>query len=212
MPAGAGAEGQQPARKRRRSDKNGNPDWATFYKNGLPREIIIIDDTPEPEAAPSVKTPVSSQTLLNGNTNNVNGRSAGRPAAKKRKRDDDVTRYDPVHNIVNGNRTQASHSGSTISSDRTNSAIHTTAATSLGSLSSNGNYDVIEVQPGQKRKRTRQQVAVEAKKREVLTLGHLFSSYQPPPHPPKKANDVTVRVVADVSCPSTRSSPSVNLD
>ncbi|KOS16696.1 Dual specificity protein kinase lkh1 [Escovopsis weberi] len=32
-----------PARKRPRM-----PDWAEFYKNGVPREIIVIEDTPEP--------------------------------------------------------------------------------------------------------------------------------------------------------------------
>ena len=89
-------------------------------------------------------------------------------------------------------------SGSTISSDRTNSANHTTAATSLGSLSSNGQYDY-EAQPGQKRKRTRQQHAEEVKRRELGMLGHTYTSYQPPPHPPKKAAEVFVRVESDVS-------------
>ena len=195
----------QPARKRRRSKE---PDWKDFYKNGLPKEIIVIDDTPEPDKV--LTPPSSSKTAASGTitanapvtngtttTNTAATANTSRHIAKKRKRDDEATHYDPVHNRVvasNPNDTP----GSTISSDRTNSAIHTTAATSLGSLSSNGQYDY-DAQPGQKRKRTRQQLANEAKKREVGMLGQAYTSYQPPPHPPKKAPDVHVRVVADVS-------------
>ena len=40
------ANGRQSDQKRTRSRK---PDWETFYKNGLPKEIIVIDDSPEPE-------------------------------------------------------------------------------------------------------------------------------------------------------------------
>ncbi|KAJ1303647.1 hypothetical protein OPQ81_008075 [Rhizoctonia solani] len=138
--------------------------------------------------------------------------SAARHAPKRRKRDDDVpttlgTRYDPVHHSrLNGSTTtprqqNGTPSGSTNSSSgRTDSAIHTTAATSLGSLSSNGQYDY-EGQPGQKRKRTRQQVANEVKRRENAIVGHNFPSYQPPPYPPKKAGEVHVRVIPDVSDP-----------
>ncbi|EOO04142.1 putative cmgc clk protein kinase protein [Phaeoacremonium minimum UCRPA7] len=196
----------QPARKRRRSRE---PDWHTFYKNGLPKEIIVIDDdSPEPDKS---SVPAVSKTLVNGaangshtngvNSGTTNGTSA-RHIAKKRKRDDDGARYDPVHHSrLNGSATNTPHhnetpSGSTISSDRTNSAIHTTAATSLGSLSSSGHYDY-DTQPGQKRKRTRQQIANEAKRRELGLLGQSYTSYRPPPHPVKKASDVHVRVVPD---------------
>ncbi|MBE3045011.1 hypothetical protein IMZ48_21125, partial [Candidatus Bathyarchaeota archaeon] len=47
--------------------------------------------------------------------------------------------------------------------------------------------------------RTRQQVANEAKRREVDLLGDAYISYKPPPQPPKKASDVPVRAVPDVS-------------
>ena len=182
----------QPARKRRRSKE---PDWGTFYKNGLPREIIVIDDTPEPER-PGAAT-ASSQTLAGGRarvvaTNGVNGSSA-----KKRKRDDEHTPYDPVHHSA----AVASHtpSKSTAPSDRTNSAINTTAATSLGSLSSNGQYEY-DIQPGQKRKRTtRQQIANEARRREAGNLTDAYANYRPPPYPPKKARDVHIAVIPDVS-------------
>lgn len=204
----------QPARKRRRSRE---PDWHTFYKNGLPKEIIIIDDdSPEPDQS---SVSAASKALVNGaangnHTNGVNGGTtngtAARHIAKKRKRDDEGTRYDPVHHSkLNGSATNTPHhnetpSGSTISSDRTNSAIHTTAATSLGSLSSSGHYDY-DTQPGQKRKRTRQQIANEAKRRELGLLGQSYTSYRPPPHPVKKASDVHVRVVPDVRHPNLTS-------
>jgi len=203
MPAHPSAhQDSLPASKRRRSD---GPDWQEFYKNGLPKEVIVIDDSPEPAT-----TPASTKTLTNGHTNGVAPgaptpatTAGGRHVAKKRKRDDEApaTRYDPVHNRVLSSNTNERPSGSTISSDRTNSVIQTTAATSLGSHSSNGNghYDY-EAQPGQKRKRTtRQQIANEAKKREVDLLSHPHVSYQPPPNPPKKASEVPVRLCPDVS-------------
>ncbi|KAK0630841.1 kinase-like domain-containing protein [Bombardia bombarda] len=191
-----------PTRKRRRSRE---PDWGTFYKNGLPKEIIIIDDTPEPETPVSGDAP--SHTLTNGHTNGTVVASSNEPTAhhlaKKRKRDDVQARYDPVHHskIVGSHphtpRRHVSPSKSTVSSDRTNSAIHTTAATSLGSLSSNGQYEY-EVQPGQKRKRTtRQQIANEARRREAGALADAYTSYQPLTYPPKKAPEVHVKVIAD---------------
>ncbi|KAK7711286.1 serine threonine protein kinase CMGC group [Diaporthe eres] len=209
------ANGSPDSRKRRRQSP---VDWNKFYGGQPPKEIIVIDDSPGPDGA-AVSAVPASQTLTNGNAaynyaNGVNGgpvtanTSAARHAPKRRKRDDDAptgsgTRYDPVHHSrLNGSTTTphqngATPSASTISSsDRTNSAIHTTAATSLGSLSSNSQYDH-DVQPGSKRKRTRQQVANEVKRRENAIIGHAYPSYHPPPQPPKKAADVHVRVIPD---------------
>jgi dual-specificity kinase len=181
----------QPPRKRRRSRE---PDWKTFYKNGLPKEVIVIEDTPEPEQPNGVSSSaqtLSGRTLVAGDSS-VNGSSM-----KKRKRDDDLTPFDPVHHSA----ITASHtpSKSTIASDRTNSAIQTTAATSLGSLSSNGQYEY-DTQPGQKRKRTtRQQIANEARRREAAIANDALAHYRPPPFPPKKARDVHIKVIPDVS-------------
>ncbi|TPX13807.1 uncharacterized protein E0L32_005751 [Thyridium curvatum] len=185
----------QPVRKRRRSRE---PDWHNFYKNGLPKEIIVIDDTPEPEPARTASAP---KPLTNGHAANGTGHHAipvddsttAHHVSKKRRRDDEATHYDPVHNRIVSSHTYDTASGSTVSSDRTSSAAHTTAPTSL---SSNGQYDY-EVPSGQKRKRTRQQIANEAKKQELSILGQAFAAYQPPPHPPKKAGDVPVRVIHD---------------
>lgn len=188
------ANAQQSSKKRQRSREPRNPDWDQFYKNGLPKEVIVIDDSPEPALAPA--TNGSSVRAVNGVDN--------RHAAKKRKRDDVGTAYDPVYQLGPDSQTpqyKASASGSTISTDRTTSAVHTTAATSLGSHSSNGQNSYEEaVQPGAKRKRTttRLQQANEAK-RLLEETSDAFTSYRPPPRPPIKAADVQVKQVADVS-------------
>jgi dual-specificity kinase len=180
------------------------PDWDDFYKNGLPQEIIVIDDTPEPSRRPAS---VSSQALTAGHTHEVDtSASENGHAAKRQKRHNDrePAPYDPVYHSIASSHARtsgqlASPSKSTVSSDRTNSAIHTTAATSLGSLSSsNGTYDY-ETQAGPKRRRTtRQQAANDAKRLEELRRD-AFQAYEPPPFPPKKAAEVPVKVITDVS-------------
>lgn len=181
----------QPPRKRRRSRE---PDWKSFYKNGLPKEIIVIDDTPEPEQPHAAAA--AAQALTNGRQH-VAPNGAPGSSAKKRKRDDEPTPYDPVHHSAAvGSHTP---SKSTVASDRTNSAIHTTAATSLGSLSSNGQYEY-DSPSSQKRKRTtRQQLANEARRREAAINTDALAHYRPPPYPPKKARDVHIKVISDVS-------------
>ncbi|PSR79745.1 serine threonine protein kinase CMGC group [Coniella lustricola] len=208
-----------PSAKRRKRDSP--VDWTKFYGGQPPKEIIVIDDTPEPDSSAvsvvSVPQTVGKASTVYSYTESTNGAGSGgvsanisatRHAPKKRKLDDDVpsslgVRYDPVHHSrLNGSagnaaRQNGTPTGSTISSsDRNSSAMHTTAATSLGSRSSNGQYDH-DAQPGHKRKRTRQQVANEVKRRETAIVGHNFPSYHPPPHPPKKAGDVHVRVIPD---------------
>lgn len=200
MPASSSASVPKQNPKKRQRSREREPDWHKFYKNGLPKEVIVIDDSPSPDPSASVAS------------NNLPGRSIaesnGRPAAKKRKRDDVGAAYDPVYHLgpsVSNNRSEEykENSGSTISTDRTTSAIHTTAATSLGSHSSNGQtgYEAVEAQPGQKRKRTatRLQIANEAKRKELEVNGDAFTNYKPPPRPPIKAAEVLVKQVADNS-------------
>ncbi|KEY65911.1 hypothetical protein S7711_07942 [Stachybotrys chartarum IBT 7711] len=178
------------SRKRRRSRE---PNWDKFYANGLPKEIIVIDDTPEPEANIGRKVAASNIPPL------ANDATVSSHSNKRRRRDGDanVTRPAGYHvQYVNSQATtphqNTTPNGTTLSSsDRTNSARHTTAPTSL---SSSGHDDV---QAPQKRKRTRQQVASEAKRRDVDGLGDRFFTYKPPPYPPKKAADVSIRVVHD---------------
>ncbi|KAH6606856.1 hypothetical protein Trco_006009 [Trichoderma cornu-damae] len=173
----------QPSRKRRRSRE---PDWNSFYRNGLPKEIIVIDDTPEPEANTGRK--VANASLASFSHANT--------APPKRRRDDPPVGYH-VQYITNSHTNtplpNATPAGSTLSSDRTNSALNTTAPTSL---SSNGQYDELAA-PLKRKRTTRQQVANEAKRRDVDGLGGAFMAYKPPPFPPKKSAEVSVRVIND---------------
>ncbi len=192
----------QPAKKRRRSK---GPDWQEFYRNGLPNEIIVIDDdTPEPTANTSRKitngTSTAAATIGNTANNIVSATAAAsnvsavRQPPRKRRRDDEAAATQGTgYHIQYLNSHTNTPAGSTISSDRTNSALNTTAPTSL---SSNSQYD--DAAP-LKRKRTRQQVANEAKRRDTDVLGNRCFTYKPPPLPPKKASDVNVRIIADVS-------------
>lgn len=186
---------KQATRKRPRSKE---PDWDKFYENGLPEVVIVIDDSPPPE----------KEGISNGKTGHTIAEGSTRHAAKKRKPNDAGSTYEQgyqhgSHSNHASPRYKDSHSGSTVSTDRTTSAIHTTAATSLGSHSSNGQngFEPVEPQPGQKRKRTatRLQLANEAKRKELEAHGDAFTSYIPPPRPPIKAPEVLVKQVADVS-------------
>lgn len=197
MPSSSTAVPKPNPKKRQRYREPREPDWHKFYKNGLPKEVIVIDDSPTPEPSASViSNPQATRSVAGGDT---------RHAAKKRKLVGVGSAYDPVYHVGPSHSNDQSpaykdSSGSTISTDRTTSAIHTTAATSLGSHSSNG-YEAVDVQPGQKRRRTatRLQIANEAKRKELETNGDAFTNYKPPPQPPIKAPDVQVKQVADVS-------------
>ncbi|PMD36643.1 kinase-like protein [Hyaloscypha variabilis F] len=201
MPISSSASASRPnPKKRQRSREPREPDWHKFYKNGLPKEVIVIDDSPTPEPSASILSNTQATRSVAG--------EGSRHAAKKRRRDDVGAAYDPVYHLepshsLNQSPEYKDSSGSTISTDRTTSAIHTTAATSLGSHSSNGQsgYEAAEVQPGQKRKRTntRLQLANEARQKQLETNGDAFTSYKPPPRPPIKAPDVQVKQVADNS-------------
>ncbi|KAF2103836.1 kinase-like protein [Rhizodiscina lignyota] len=177
------------------------PDWAEFYKNGLPKEVIVIDDdSPDP--------PASTSRAGNANTNGVaNGTS--RHADKKRKTGQSAA-YDPVYQQQTSYSTTQtpyadnSSSHNTVSTDRTTSAIHTTAPTSLGSQVSTGTYKPLadEGMVGQKRKRTTRQAAQDEaakdpKRRQLERPEDPYQCYVPPPKPPIKAKDVYVQVVHD---------------
>lgn len=180
------------------------PDWAEFYKNGLPKEVIVIDDeddSPAPSASAARAGAANTNRVANG---------ASRHADKKRKTGQ-TTAYDPVyqqHTSYSTTQTpyaENSSSHNTASTDRTTSAINTTAPTSLGSQVSNGTYKappVDEGMVGQKRKRATRQAqdegAKEPKRRQLERPEDPYHNYVPPPNPPVKAKDVYVQVVHDV--------------
>ncbi|KJZ74712.1 hypothetical protein HIM_05829 [Hirsutella minnesotensis 3608] len=166
-----------PSRKRRRE-----PNWSDFYRNGLPKEIIVIEDSPEPTANMGRKlanpTPTSS--------------SAAQPA-KRRKRDaPPASRVQ--HAPARPSPSRDHHPNQiTLSSDRTSSTIHTTAPTSLSSNSQR------EEPPAsfEHKRTTRRRTAAEAKRKAIdKTVGPLLT-YEPPPHPPRKIANVPVRIVQD---------------
>ena len=174
------------------------PDWNDFYRNGIPQEIIVIDDdSPEPTQK-KMENRVSRPSNKNG------AKMPVEPANKKRKtgqgQESALARHQPSYS--NTNTPHYVDSGSnTISTDRT-ASLQTTAPTSLGShgrgVSGGGAY--ANQMAGQKRKRvTRQSTADEKKRREIEVVGDAYSCYVPPPKPPIKAAEVGVRVIKDVS-------------
>ncbi|KAJ4376641.1 serine threonine protein kinase CMGC group [Didymella sp. IMI 355093] len=188
---GAPTPGSSEDHSRRRTN------WNEFYKNGLPKEVIVIDDDDDDEPA-RPQQPVLHRTATNG---------SARHTDKKRKTTAGTTAYDPVYNQhTSYSTTQTPYYDSpdhSLSTDRTTSALNTTAATSSGSQASNGHHisPLENTAVGQKRKRTRAAAQDEAKqaKRRDLDDRDPFSLYQPPPNPVIKAKDVYVQVVADKS-------------
>lgn len=186
------------------------PDWAEFYKNGVPKEIIVIDDdedevtaVPPPGSAASgasARKAAVTRTIPNATTN-----GHAQPASKRRRTGMEATydlaQHDRPTYSIRPPQFGEDASVASISTDRTNS-LHTTAPTSLGSHGSaptNGVY-YEDASVGQKRKRvTRKTTRDEQKRRELEVVGDAFASYVPPPKPPLKAKDLQVRLAPDVS-------------
>ncbi|KAK7927817.1 hypothetical protein PG985_004815, partial [Apiospora marii] len=182
---------QNAARKRRRSE---SPNWTEFYKNGVPKVVIVIDDTPEPDGDVKDAASNCSATTFTGTGVGSDAGIIPRHVAKKRRKDDE---YVKGGRVVNGSHI-ATPNSVTSSTDRTTSAQNTTAPTSLASLSFNGQYEYEQASaPGLKRKRTRQQHAQEAKRRDIEALGDAYISYRPPPTPIKIWAKIAVPVVTD---------------
>ena len=184
------------------SKRSRKPNWHEFYKNGLPKEVIVIDDeSPPPQSRQSMSTiqpiyqPAPGASSANG---------SGRHTDKKRKTTAS-TAYDPVYNKHYSNTQTPHHDGSastSLSTDRTNSAYNT-ATTSLTSQGSSSAWAAPAEQEvvGQKRKRqTTRKTTADNKKREVELLKDPFSCYirGAPPNPPIKAQDVRVPLLTYV--------------
>lgn len=168
------------------------PDWNEFYKNGVPKEIIVIDDdTPEPENT----TDTSRRQRHDATTYQPN-------AGRKRKVDQGYEiEYTDSPTYSTHPAKFASSSASYHSGDRTTSLQTVTAPTSLESYASNtasNSYEDVRV--GQKRKRIQPQkeTRAQAKRKQQESVPDAFLDYIPPPKPLKKASDVHVPVVRDV--------------
>ena len=176
------------------------PDWGEFYKNGIPKEVIVIDDSPGPDGSKAAPAPPPHGAPAGPPT-------AAQPAGKKRRTGVesayDLGYYDRPSFSINPQQ-YGENSSHSLSTDRTTS-LHTTAPTSLGSQGSAGVNNGVyyeDASVGQKRKRTtRKSTRDEQKRRELETAGDAFLNYVPPPHPIIKAKDVPVPVIRDVSHP-----------
>lgn len=169
-------------KKRRRE-----PDWNEFYRNGLPEEIIIIEDSPEPAAD-------VGHGLINVGA--ATSPSAAPPPAKRRRKGDAAAPLHVDSAASQATALQSSHpNDANISSARTSGTLNTTAPTSL---SSNGQREEA-VTSFDHQRTTRRRTAAEAKRKALDRAGALHLTYEPPPKPPKKVSNVHARVVADVS-------------
>lgn len=185
------------------------PDWTEFYKNGIPKEVIVIDDSPAPEASKAPPPP-------------AHGATAGhppqqQPAGKRRRTGLDTSYemgyYDRPSFSINPQQ-YGEGSSHSLSTDRTTS-LHTTAPTSLGSQGSQGanNAYYEDTMVGQKRKRTtRKSARDEQRRKELETQSDAFLSYVPPPKPIIKSKDIPVPVIRDVSVPTIPLCTSANPD
>ena len=161
-------------------------DWEDFYKNGIPKEIIVIDDS-SPEAQDEPPPP---------KRNNV------QHDTKRRKTD---AAYDSIPNVQHKPLKKDAlyeepHASSASSSGR-NTALYSTAPTSLTSTSSAGHQvnRLDNSKVGQKRKRSsRAAQDEETPEVELVAQNQAWVNYVPPPKPPIKAGDVYTPVVRDV--------------
>lgn len=171
------------------------PDWNEFYKNGVPKEIIVIDDDESPEP-PAAADSSNRQQKLEASTYQSN-------AGRKRKVDQgyEIEYTDsPTYSTHPAKFGASSSSVSYHSGDRTTSIQTVTAPTSLESYGSNpasNSYEDVRV--GQKRKRVQPQKETRAQaKRKQQETADAFADYIPPRKPLQKAADVHVPVIRDV--------------
>ena len=170
------------------------PDWNEFYKNGVPREIIVIDDdeeaSPEPQKHAKENTRATRQDQ--GSISSYGGR--------KRKIDQgyEVEYNDsPTYSTHPAKFGASSSSASYHSGDRTASLQTITAPTSLESYGSNAaNNSYEDVRVGQKRKRVQPERTL-SKKRKPESVPDAFADYVPPAKPVKKSAEVPVPLIRD---------------
>lgn len=180
------------------------PNWNEFYKNGVPKEIIVIDDDDEePQQQPIPADPRPRQD--HGSFSSYNGR--------KRKIDggyDAEYNDSPTYSTHPAKFGGSSSSASYQSADRTASLQTITAPTSLESYGSNAASNSYEdVRVGQKRKRV-QPERTQSRKKKQESVPDAFADYVPPSKPVKKSAEVPVPVIRDVK--PANSPPRVHAD
>jgi dual-specificity kinase len=170
-------------------------DWNEFYKNGIPKEVIVIDD----DSPPPKQQPQTTTSRLRGAADAPQQTTTGR----KRKVDQgyEVEYHDSPTFSAHPAKFGDSSSVSVDATDRT-ASLQTTAPTSLESYRSTGASNSYEdVRVGQKRKRAQPQKETRAqlRRKQQEAASDAFADYVPPSKPLRKAPDVHVPVVRDVS-------------
>ncbi|KAI5811550.1 kinase-like domain-containing protein [Peziza echinospora] len=173
-------------------------DWKEFFKNGVPEEIIVIDDTPPASQPPqSSKRPAQTSRHVPNTQMPANGISNIPRHTDKKRRTGQA--YEPVYPPSNySTQTPLAGHGSptaTASSStagRNSSTVLSTAATSAGS--SGLPAMAYPTTNGTKRKRMTRSTAAAA---QAAASGDNYPHYHPPPKPPIKAKEVFVQTIAD---------------
>lgn len=190
------------------SRRQRSANWNDFYKNGLPAEVIVIeDDSPPPQTQPQpsritrLSPAHASRTLVdsNGSVRHVDKRRRVEASPKQNSLNRAAIKNEP-HPL----KYNVSASSATVSSGRRTSGPYSTGPTSLESSASANRQQVPgpvrEVaQPGQKRKRTDKIAEKDAEQLELIAQHRTWSNYFPPPNPPIKAHEVFVAQVKEVS-------------
>ena len=178
----------------RQNERRAN--WGEFYKNGLPKEIIVIDD----DTPPPVRQQPQRTASKRGRAPPV---AAGASAANSRKRkvdqgyeasykDSPAFSTHPARFGENGASGEPSQS-----TDRT-ASLQTTAPTSLGSYGSSGaSHSYEDVTVGQKRKRAVPQKETRSSTRRKQEANDAYADYVAPAKPIIKAPPVHVPVISD---------------
>ncbi|OAP64367.1 hypothetical protein AYL99_00339 [Fonsecaea erecta] len=173
------------------------PDWNEFYKNGVPKEIIVIDDDSPGPHAPG--HPPNRQQMEDAEGYILT-------AGRKRKVDNggyEVEYADsPTYSTHPAKFDATSSSASYHSGNRTTSLQTVTAPTSLESYGSNTASNSYEdVRTGTKRKRQesyqKETRAQAAKRKQLEAVPDAFADYVPPSKPIQKAPDVHVTIIRD---------------
>ncbi|TGZ79225.1 kinase-like protein [Ascodesmis nigricans] len=201
LDSSAVSNGSTTTRRRKRAP----PDWDKFYQNGIPKEVIEIEDTPPPQHAPSLTTNRPHAAVVrHADGDYRNGAAAVDSdvyhAGKRRKLKET---YEPHEYQASYSSTQTPHlnghysSPATVSAQSSNSSIiGTTSVSALGVRAA----PAVAATNGVKRKRVTRLSQAQA----LAATNDAFASYHPPPQPPIKAKEVYVKPVRDVSGSSRR--------
>lgn len=197
MPAASGSAALAPPIQQTSRGTGRRPkrpvDWEKFFGNRAPSEIIVIDDSPEPQPNIVKKRGAAAMTMQQQQT------SSNRYSDKKRKTG---LHYDPVYpsheapSVMGNGYGSPTVTAASSTAGRNSSALISTAPTSAGTSGIAGPSTFTHpATNGAKRQRMTRSTAAAAM---AAATGDAFALYHPPPKPPIKAKDVYVQQIPDV--------------